>query len=290
MTASTGERLMDLGGVELCVETFGEPDADPLLLIAGAAQSLVWWEVDFCRRLAASGFRVLRYDHRDTGRSTTTPAGRPGYTSRDFFDDPRRLLDALDVGAAHVVGLSMGGAMAQLLALEHPERVRTLTLMSTTPAVAGPADRDLPPPEPRVMATFTEPAPEPDWTDRDAVIDYRVETERPFAGSLGFDETRSRELATVEVDRARDMAASLTNHFVLTGEPETTLTLDRITAPTLVVHGTTDPMFPLDHGRALAAEIPGARLIPLDGVGHQQPPRQCWDEVIGAIVELTSAA
>jgi pimeloyl-ACP methyl ester carboxylesterase len=281
------EQILTVDGIDLCFETFGDPAEPTMLLIAGGAQSMIWWEDDFCGRLAEAGPHVVRYDHRDTGRSTSSPPGRPAYTAHELTTDPLRILDALGVRRAHLVGLSMGGGIAQRIALEHPERVSTLCLASTSPAVPAEHDRKLPPPSPQVMATFTDPDPGPDWTDRDAMVAYRVEAERPYAGSLGFDEPRYRRLAAQEVDRTRDMAASMTNHFVLDDDTPTGSRLDQITAPTLVLHGTTDPMFPLEHGRALAAEIPGARLVSLPGAGHQQPPRELWDLAIAAIVEHT---
>lgn len=283
------ERIMTTDGVDLCVETFGDPADATVLLIAGGAQSMIWWEDDFCARLAEAGRQVVRYDHRDTGRSTSSPAGRPSYTGTDLATDPLRILDGLGIEAAHVVGLSMGGGIAQYLALEHPRRVRSLCLHSSSPWVPTRHGRSLPGPAPQVSATFTNPDPEPDWTDRDAVIDYRVDAERPYAGSLGFDEPHVRRLATAEVDRTRDMAASMTNHFLLTDDPSTDARLDQISAPTLVLHGTTDPMFPIEHGAALAEEIPGARFQTLPGVGHQQPPPELWDLTIAAIVEHTEA-
>lgn len=281
------EQTMTIDELELCYETFGDQSDATVLLIAGGAQSMIWWENDFCERLAEAGRHVVRYDHRDTGRSTSSPAGQPAYTWTDLATDPLRLLDGLGVAAAHVVGLSLGGGIAQYLALAHPERLRTLCLMSSSPWVATQRSHDLPGPAPQIMATFTDPDPEPDWSDREAVIAYRVDAERPYAGSLGFDEPRIRQLATQEVDRTRDMAASVSNHFILEGDPRTDARLDQLGAPTLVAHGTTDPMFPIAHGEALAAEIPGARLLPLPGVGHQQPPPALWDSTIAALVELT---
>jgi pimeloyl-ACP methyl ester carboxylesterase len=281
------EQLLEFDKVELCVEAFGSA-ADPMvLLIAGGAQSMVWWEDGFCDLLASAGRYVVRFDQRDTGRSTNSPPGHPSYTSQDLANDPLRILQALGVERAHLVGLSTGGGIAQLIAIEHPERVHTLCLASTSPAVPAQHDRGLPGPSPQVTATFTNPDPEPDWTNRDAVITYRVEAERPYAGALGFDEPRVRRLAIQEVDRTKDMAASMTNHFVLDDDSPAGARLSQITAPTLVLHGTTDPMFPVEHGQALAHEIVGARFVPLPGVGHQQPPPELWHLVVSAVAGHT---
>jgi len=289
MPARTRATTIAVDGVELSVQTFGAPTDATVMLIAGGAQSMIWWEDEFCVRLSRAGRHVIRYDHRDTGQSTTSPLGRPDYSSQELVDDPIRILDAMGVHSAHLVGLSMGGGIAQHLALGHPGRVRSLCLMATSPAVPSASQRQLPPPAPRVMATFTDPQPEPDWTDRDAVVAFRVEAERPFAGDLGFDEVRTRRLAALEVNRTRDMRASMSHHSLLTGGPSIVEAgLDQIIAPTLVIHGTTDPMFPLEHGQALAADIPGARLMPLIGVGHQQPPPPLWEPVLSAMLGNTA--
>ena len=264
------------------VRESGDPT---ILLIAGAGQSMVWWEVGFCARLASAGRYVVRYDHRDTGRSTTSPVGRPAYSSVDLRTDPLTVLDSLGVERAHLVGISMGGGIAQEIALHDPDRVLTLTLMSTSPVVH--VDRGLPSPTPELAATLAAPAPEPDWTDRDAVVDYRVAIERPYAGGGGLDEARVRLLAELDVDRATDMAAGLTNHLLAEGEPSPTVGLDAIGVPTLVVHGSDDPLFPVEHGRALAAAIPGASLVELAGVGHEQPPPRHWDVVVPALLDHT---
>jgi pimeloyl-ACP methyl ester carboxylesterase len=283
----TPEQTVTIDGTDLCLETFGDPADATVLLIAGGGQSMVWWEEGFCARLAGAGRHVIRYDHRDTGRSTSSPPGQPSYTWEDLATDPLRVLDALGVARAHLVGLSLGGGIAQSIALQHPERVRTLCLASTSPWVTTEHAGDLPGPTPQIAVTFTDPEPEPDWTDRAAVVAYRVDIERPYAVSLGFDGPRYRKLAAQEVDRTEDMAASITNHFVLDQQTPGGARLGQITSPTLVMHGTTDPMFPLEHGQALAAEIPDARLVTLPGAGHQQPPPELWDLAIAAIVEHT---
>src|SRR4051812_1657669 len=135
------EAMVGVGDVELCVETFGAAADPAILLIAGASAPMDWWDPRFCARLAGGGRFVIRYDHRDTGRSVTYPPGRPGYTFRELTGDAVALVDVLAGGRAHLVGLSMGGGIAQYVAIHHPDRVASLTLVSTSP---GPAD-DLPP-------------------------------------------------------------------------------------------------------------------------------------------------
>ena len=152
--AAGGQRLVDVGGgTRLCVETFGDPADPALLLIAGISSSMDAWEDEFCRRLADGRRYVIRYDHRDTGRSTGWPVGEPGYTATDLTNDPVALLDALGRTDAHLVGISMGGGIAQDVAARHPERVASLTLISTSPAGPGDPDRpELPPPSARRSA------------------------------------------------------------------------------------------------------------------------------------------
>ena len=188
------ESMVRANGVDLCVETFGDPEAPAILLIYGAAGSMDWWDAEFCRRLAAGGRLVIRYDHRDTGRSVSYPPGAPGYTGPDLVDDAVGLIDVLAGGRAHVIGLSMGGGIAQYLAVEHADRVATLILMSTSPGgPGGPDHPDLPPMADRLRAAFADPAADPDWTDRDAVVEYLVASERPFHGPDSFDgRTRAR--------------------------------------------------------------------------------------------------
>jgi pimeloyl-ACP methyl ester carboxylesterase len=285
----SAERIVRTNGVDLCVQTFGEPSAPAILLIAGAASSMEGWPEELCAQLAAASRFVIRYDHRDTGRSTSYPPGEPGYTASDLEADALGILDALGVGRAHLVGVSMGGGMAQELAIEHPDRVASLTLIATS---SGPAD-DLPPVVPELRALFNDPPPEPDWSDRAAVIDYIVAGERPFLGSVGRDDAELRGTAARVVERTANLRSALSNHWIMVGgdddgsEPLRSR-LGRITAPTLVIHGTSDPLFPFPHGEALAAEIPGARLLPLDGVGHEVPPRPTWPTVLTALVAHTA--
>jgi pimeloyl-ACP methyl ester carboxylesterase len=282
------DRLVTVDGVELCLETFGDRADPAVLLIAGAAASMDAWDVQFCERLAGQGLLVVRYDHRDTGRSVSSPAGRPSYSAAELSTDPLRVLDALEITRAHLVGVSMGGGIAQELAARHPDRVRTLTLIATSPAGehdSGP----LPPMQPELAVHFKDPVPDPDWDDRAAVVDYLVEGERPYAGTLGFDAARARKVATTVVERTLNIEAAVKNHWSLTDDDAVSFRLADIAAPTLVLHGADDPAFPVAHGEALAAGIPDAALVRLEGMGHEAPPPELWDAVVPAIAQHVSA-
>ncbi len=277
------ERLIEANGVELCTEGFGDPADPPILLIMGMGGSMLWWEEGFCRILADGGRFVIRYDHRDTGRSTTYQPGRPEYTSADLVADAAGVLDAYGIPAAHVVGVSMGGALAQLVALDFADLVLSLVLMSTSFAV--PSDRELPP-STEEFGRFVASA-QVDWSDAESVVDYLVDYERVLAGGQRpFDEAAVRALARRDVGRARDFTAAQ-NHGVLPDDERPRLPLSSIAAPTLVIHGNADPMFPPEHGDALAEEIPGARLLQLDGAGHGVD-RADWETIVGAILEHTA--
>jgi len=259
---------IDVNGAQLCVDTFGDPADPAVLLIMGGAASMDRWEPRFCERLAGHGRHVIRYDHRDTGGSTTYPPGRPGYTGDDLVADAVAVLDRLGIERAHLVGMSMGGAIAQRIAVEHPGRVRSLTLMCTSPIGTGGAE--LPPPTKDLFGA----AEEPDWNDREATIAFLLEAERPYAGPRGIDEDEVREIIGRAYDRSTSMA-SANNHFMVDGSDIERARLAEITAPTLVVGGTADPLFGPAHGEALAREIPGARLEMIEELGHEFP-RWVW--------------
>jgi pimeloyl-ACP methyl ester carboxylesterase len=267
--------------VELCAETFGDPADPTVLLVMGMAASMDRWPTPFCERLAAAGRHVVRYDHRDTGQSATDPPGKPSYDGGDLAADSLRVLDRLGVERAHLVGMSMGGALAMLNAIAHPARWLSLTLMSTSAMFPG-----LPGMSEGLKEAFASPPPEPDWADREATIAYLLEVERPYAGSRGLDEPALRELLGVVYDRSRNLA-SADNHGLADGPDLQRDRLAELRLPTLVIHGTDDPLFPLPHGEALAAAIPGARLLVIDGMGHEVP-RWAWDEIVPAIVEVTA--
>ena len=325
----SGETMVPANGVDLCVETFGEASDPTVLLIAGGASSMDWWEDEFCRRLAAGGRYVIRYDHRDTGRSTSYPAGHPPYTHVDLADDAVALLDALDRPQAHIVGISMGGGTAQQIAVYHPDRMLSLTLMSTTPGSPYPEDESAAAHEgtegpsnardgtaPAADGVADEPAqaddndradssdvddgtadtaaaddptgaPEIDWSDRTAVVERLVGEVLSLGGPFTADEPHVRRIAERIFDRTTDMAASQVNHYAAAEGPSIRDRLGTIKVPTLVIHGTVDPMLSLDHAEAFIREIPGAQLLTLEGVGHEHPPAAYWPQVISALLEHT---
>jgi pimeloyl-ACP methyl ester carboxylesterase len=273
-----GERMIQANGVDLCVQTFGDPTDPAILLIHGASASMLWWDEPLCARLAAAGRFVIRFDNRDTGRSVSYPAGRPGYAMRDLAADAIGILDALGVARAHVVGCSMAGAIAAVLAVEHAPRVASVAFLSTTSGAPG---------LPAMSAEFVAygAGGGPDLTDAGAVVEYVVGLARVMAGgSRYFDEAATRALVERDVARTRDTAACLTNHFLMEfGAPAA---LGDVAVPALVVHGALDPVFPPAHGESLAAAVPGARLVVLEGVGHELPAA-AWDVFVPALVAAT---
>jgi pimeloyl-ACP methyl ester carboxylesterase len=278
------EAMIDVRGGVVSAQFLGA-EGPVVVLLGGATWSRDWWLDGFCRALMDVGLRVIRFDPRDTGASTLSPPGAPDYGAEDLAADVVAVLDAFDVGRATVVGLSAGGGIAQEVAAWHPDRVAGLVLMSTTSA--GDIGADLPGPRAAVAATFTDPPADPEWSDRGAVVDWVVESERPYAGPGMFDEDEVRRLAGEVWDRTPTMASGA-NHFLI-AESSPALSMEAIRGTrALVIHGSADPLFPLPHGEALA-EYLRAPLLVLQGVGHQVPPPSMWPEAVRAIADLTTA-
>ncbi|GAA3989291.1 hypothetical protein GCM10022247_04790 [Allokutzneria multivorans] len=275
--------FVEVGGIELAVESFGVQQ-DPAVVLVGAGP-MSSWDAGLCARLAAGGRFVLRYDLRDHGRSVAYPPDAPGYDLRDLSADVVGLLDAFGLGKAHVAGRIVGGWIAQLTALDHPERVASLTLVSTRPTAHGPNDADLPEHSAEVMVYVTG-TPRPDWADRTAVVEYLVGAARARSPEDGFDEAAVREVAEQTHKRAKDMA-SFFNIAATDPGARWRERLGELAVPTLVVHGTADGFFPYGNAIALAAEIPGARLLPLEGVG-QDLTKAAWATLASAMLEHTA--
>ncbi|MDR5699600.1 alpha/beta fold hydrolase [Agromyces aerolatus] len=268
-------------GTLLVGEAIGSPEHPVVLLVAGGDCPMDWWRPEFCEAIAEQGYRVIRYDQRGTGETTLGPTERrqPGVTAA--IGDALALLDTVGADDAHWVGCSAGGWIAQLAALDHPERVRALTLVSTTPAWFGSGDDDLPEPSARLQTAWANPLPDPDRSNPDSIVEYHVAIDRDYAGDE-FDEAHDRAIWTDAVRRSPaprpdDEPAAFAE------PPRWRERLGEIRVPTTVLHGTSDPMFPVANGEALARDIPGARFVPLAGIGHELPP-PAWDAVIDAVI------
>ena len=281
-------------GIELEYETFGRPEDPALLLVMGLGAQMILWREEFCDALATRGLHVVRFDNRDVGRSTwfddagmpdvlaalaATGQGQPvraPYQLRDMAADAAGLLDALDIDAAHVAGASMGGMIAQTLAIEHPARVRTLTsIMSTT------GHPDLPAATPAAMTALLTPAP----TEREAAIERGVEFWRTI-GSPGFpaDEDEIRAQAARAFDRGVNPAGVARQLVAILASGHRRDALGAVRAPTLVIHGADDPLIPAPAGRDTAAAVPDAELLLIEGMGHDLP-RALWPRIVDAIAK-----
>lgn len=257
-------------------DTFGDPTAPPLLLIGGLGTQLITWDEEFCELLAAKGFWVIRFDNRDAGLSTWMDGGA-GYTLADMAADALGLLDALGIRAAHVVGASMGGFIAQLMALDHPERVLTLTSL-----ISGPNGEAQVQPTPEAVAVLMAPAPR----TREERIALGLFAKQTLLGPADpYDEVYERTKVEQAVDRAYHPAGFVRQLQAIGTAPGRLPRLRALRAPTLVVHGDADILVPVENGRRVAAAIPGARLLEIEGMGHDVPKR-VWQQVVDAIAEL----
>ncbi|AVH68133.1 alpha/beta fold hydrolase [Nostoc sp. 'Peltigera membranacea cyanobiont' N6] len=270
-------------GVRLFSESVGTPDDPPILLIMGAMASAVWWAEDFCCRLAALGRYVIRYDHRDTGRSTSYEPGRIYYSVEDLADDAFCVLDGYGIQSAHLVGISLGGFLAQLMTLKRPQRVKSLTLIASEPLAQ--TEPTIPGIDSSVLEYHAK-ASELDWANREAVIEYQIGAWRLISGSAhAFDESAIRELAGADFDRTPNLKTTF-NHALLQGGEKWFNRLHEIAVPTLVIHGTEDCVLPYAHSLALQAEIQDAVLLPLPGTGHELH-RNDWFVILEAIEKHT---
>ncbi|TYB67656.1 alpha/beta fold hydrolase [Nonomuraea sp. PA05] len=273
-------------GIDIAYESFGSPAGRPLLLIMGLGAQLIQWDETLCELLAEQGHHVVRFDNRDAGLSTHlhehgAPAmgAAPPYLLDDLADDTAALMDVLGWTAAHIVGASMGGMIAQTLAIRHPERVLTLTSIMSTP---GPSIA--PPTEAAAAILMGRPA-----QGREAVLEQAVRTWSTI-GSPGYevDQERIKALAGLAYDRCFDPAGTARQLAAIMGSGDRTAALARVKVPTLVLHGEADPLVPLVGGQATAAAIPGARLVTYPGMGHDLP-RELWPSFVTEITKLTSA-
>jgi len=288
------EERCSVGEVELCFEQFGRREDPALLLVMGLGTQMLAWREEFCEQLAARGLRVIRFDNRDNGRSTilrhlpppttrqlVTRAVRPAYTLGDMAADAAGLLDHLGVRTAHVAGASMGGMIAQTLAIAHPERIASLTsIMSTTGA------RNVGRPALGLYRMLLRRAPR----ERAAYVEFSVQVARAI-GSPGFpaDDEEVRALAARAHDRGIHPAGTARQLAAIMAAPDRTPALRGLDLPALVIHGLADRLVRPSGGRATAAGIPGARLDEIPGMGHDLP-RAVWPRIVDGIAGLAERA
>ena len=283
-------------GLTICFQTFGDPSAEPLILVMGLGGPMTWWDPDFCRMLADRGFFVIRYDNRDTGRSSRVRGrvtrrmlvrtflgrvSRPPYTLDDMAADGFGLLDHLGIDAAHVVGISMGGMIAQTMALLRPDRVLSLTsIMSTT------GRRTVGWQDPRLFPRLLEPRAE----TREA---YVASSARFWAviGSIGYPDTKEAVLARAGETWDRGISASgvARQMVAILAQPNRTARLRGLDVPTLVIHGLNDKMVHVSGGRATSRAIPGSELLVVPGMGHDLPV-ELYDTFVDAIRRVADRA
>lgn len=270
------EKMICFNDVHICTESFGDINNPTILLIMGATASMIWWEEDFCKRLSNQGFHIIRYDNRDTGKSITYEYGHPEYNFDDLADDAIQVLDAYKVDKAHIIGMSMGGIITQIIALKHPGRILTISLIMTSNF-----DSSLPRKDSKVTESLGELKIK-NWQSKDEVIEYLMKKSKVLIGTKYiFDEKRIRRLNEEEFDRASNLQ-SRENHGFIRGWGVYLSRIDEINAPTLVIHGTKDPIIPYEHGVHLSGIIPNSVLVTLDGAGHELHYND-WDKIINAI-------
>lgn len=284
-------RYVFANGITLAYESFGRPSDPPVLLIMGLSSQMVMWEDEFCASLAARGFRVIRFDNRDVGLSTKfSKAGMPHinalltgktkgslvvpYTLADMAQDTLGLMDELGIAKAHIVGASMGGMIGQEIALRYPDRIMTLTsIMSTT------GDPLLPGPRQEALEMLFRPIP----MDREGYISYFSEVWQLLCGPrYPMDNDTAQRLGDVTFTRGVEPAASARQFAAIIASGSRKERLVSLTIPTLVIHGSDDPLVPVEGGIDTARSIPGARLMIMEGMGHSVP-KELWHEIINAI-------
>jgi len=291
------ERTIETNGIQLWTEDFGDRRNPTLLLIMGASAQGIQWPEPFIQQFVDRKFHVIRFDNRDTGQSTCFDFAKYPYNLDDLARDAIAVLDAYDVESAHVAGASMGGMITQTLMIQYPKRVRSATVIMSSP-LAGSRDG-----MPMLMADDL-PGPDPEWLGKmmalqqtmptntvDEMIAMRVAMFTSLAGRMPVDTAALRDIAKREITRATNFAAQA-NHGLAVGAStpnDRRPLLKKTSIPTLVIHGTDDPILPYPHGKALAAAIPGAKLLTFDGMGHDLPA-QVWPDIVREMLAVMQRA
>lgn len=272
-----------INGIELCYETHGSPDDPALVLINGLGSQMIRWPQGFKDLIVGAGFHLIAFDNRDVGLTQKFGDSdkTPPYTVADMADDVAALLDHLGIDAAHVAGQSMGGMIAQVLAIRHPKRV-----LSMASIMSAMGDDPVLSTDPEVMAIFTEPPA----TTREEAIEQDVRHRRVMAGpAFEFDEDAMRDLATRTYDRCHAPDGRRRQMLAIQSAPGRGKALAQIDIPTVVIHGTGDRLVPVENGKRMAEVVPGAELVLIEGMGHDLP-RGAWEQIVDAIVRNSKRA
>ena len=282
------ERIIKVDAIELCTESFGDSEHPAILLIAGATVSMLFWDASFCQKLADQGFFVIRYDNRDVGRSTCYDVGMTPYDLNDLTDDAMAILEGYQIQVAHVVGMSLGGIIAQIGVIKYPQKIKSLTLMSSIPW--GDSDPTIPEMDARIL-NFHRKAGDVDWENEEQVVSYLMEGAALVSGKKSWDKQRSERLIRAEFNRARNYV-SMFNHASIQGGEEYYNRIDEFVHPTLIIHGTEDLICHFKHALILNEKINQSKLIRLEGTGHELH-NEDWDIIINGITrqinEVTSS-
>lgn len=259
------EKLVKSYEVELFTQSFGESNKPAILLIAGATVSMLYWDTEFCQKLAEKGFFVIRYDNRDVGQSTFYEPGTTPYDIVNLTDDAIAILDDYKIDKAHLVGMSLGGLISQIASIKYPNRIQSLTLISTGPW--GDSDPTIPEMDTRIIEHHGN-AESVYWTNEDSVVNYMVKGFALMSGKKEFDNERTKKYIRKEFNRARNYI-SMFNQAALQGGEEYWNRISEIEKPTLVIHGTEDKIWHYKNAGVLLEKIKGSRLIKLEGTGHE---------------------
>jgi pimeloyl-ACP methyl ester carboxylesterase len=275
-TAVAQERSIQRAQIHLWTETFGDPQHPAILLIMGAGASGIFWPDRFCENLSKGGYFVIRYDHRDVGKSSYVDYQKEPYTLDDLAQDALSVLDAYSIAKAHVVGLSMGGFIAQILAIKYPERFYSLVSMMSSPdhsvmlaALTGKSTEGyaLPPPPKEALQTWDEMKCASTETKEERIA-LNLKNWKLCSGAKGFDEQEFRRREELNVERTQDFTAAFNHWPAMASWPNRLSSLAQVHIPTLVIHGGLDVVLPVEHGIATAQAIPGSTLVLISEMGH----------------------
>lgn len=269
------EKIIKFHDLQVCTEYFGIENNPTILLIAGATVSMLFWDAEFCKRLSEKGYFVIRYDNRDVGKSTFYEPSEAPYNIIDLTEDAISILDGYNIEKCHLVGLSLGGLIAQIAAIKHPTRINSLTLMSTGPW--GDSEPDIPEMDSRIL-DFHAQRDKVDWKDEEEVVNYLIQGSELMAGRKRFYKQKHEKLIRSEFNRAGNFI-SMFNHATLGGGEEYWNKIHEIKQPTLIIHGTDDRIWHYKNALLLMKNIRNTSLVTLERTGHELNFED-WDTII----------